>query len=182
MNESETKFVTFAWRITATHTVAYFAAGIFALLVLRYDEIFGAGPLAFMRPTDSPWVAAGPGLQIIRGFLLSLFLFPFRSVFFDTKNGWLKFWLLSFGLSYLLTISAAIGSFEGVIYTNIPLKYHLLGIPEVLVYLTLFTVLMWGWHRGPSKLPTVLSVIFVSLIALMSLMGALAFSGMITTN
>ena len=144
MNRSENKFGTFVWRITATHTIAYFVAGIFAILVLKYDKIFGAGALSFMRPTDSPWVAAGPGLQVIRGLLLSLFLFPFRSVFFESKNGWIKFWLLSFGLSYLLTISAATGSFEGVIYTNTPIKYHLIGIPEILIYMTLFTVSMWG--------------------------------------
>jgi hypothetical protein len=43
VHKSENNFGTFVWRITATHTIAYFAAGVFALLVLRYDEIFGAG-------------------------------------------------------------------------------------------------------------------------------------------
>ena len=182
MNRSENKFGTFVWRITATHTIAYFVAGIFAILVLKYDKIFGAGALSFMRPTDSPWVAAGPGLQVIRGLLLSLFLFPFRSVFFESKNGWIKFWLLSIGLSYLLTISAATGSFEGVIYTNTPIKYHLIGIPEILIYMTLFSVSMWGWYKKPHKIYNVLSIIFVLLIALMSLMGVLASAGIINPN
>ena len=182
MNKSENKFGTFVWRITASHTIAYFIAGIFAILVLRYDEIFGTGGLSFMRPTDSPWVAAGPGLQVIRGLLLSLFLFPFRSVFFESKNGWVKFWLLSFGLSYLLTISAATGSFEGIIYTIIPIKYHLIGIPEIILYLTLFTVFIWGWYKKPNKIFSILSITLVSIISLMSLMGVLASLGLIKTN
>jgi len=182
MNRSENKFRTFVWRITATHTIAYFIAGIFAILVLRYDEIFGKGALSFMRSTDSPWVAAGPGLQVIRGLLLSLFLFPFRSVFFESKNGWIKFWLLSFGLSYLLTISAATGSFEGVIYTIIPIKYHLIGLPEIILYMTLFTVFMWGWYKKPKKIFSFLSVILVSIITLMSLMGVLVSLGIVETN
>lgn len=179
MDTNKNNFGTFAWRITATHTIAYFIAGIFALLVLRYDQIFGVGSLSFMRTTTSAWAAAGPGLQIIRGFLLAVFLFPFRTIFFETKNGWIKFWFLSFGLSYLLTISAATGSFEGLIYTNIPVKYHLIGIPEILLYMTLFTVFMWGWYKRPMKIFTVLSIIIVSIIAFMSFMGVLASLGII---
>ena len=179
MEYNKSNFRNFVWRITATHTVAYFIAGIFALLVLKYDEIFNIGALSFMRPTDSPWVAAGPGLQVIRGILLSFFLYPFRTIFFETKKGWVKFWFLSFGLSYLLTISAAIGSFEGLIYTNIPIKYHLIGIPEILLYITLFTVFMQSWYKKPKKIYNIISIIFVLLIVFMSLMGILSSLGIL---
>ncbi|MCP3928556.1 MAG: hypothetical protein GY705_05580 [Bacteroidetes bacterium] len=182
MESNKNKLSVFIWRIAASHTIAYFIAGIFALLVLRYDEIFNTGALSFMRPTDSAWVAAGPGLQIVRGILLALFLYPFRSIFFNTKNGWLKFWTLTFGLSYLLTISAATGSFEGIIYTNIPLKYHLIGLPEILLYVTLFTVFMWGWYKSSKKIYSILSIVFVFIILLMSVMGALAALGYIQTS
>ena len=182
MKKNEINLKTFIWRITASHTIAYIIAGVFALVVLKYDEIFSVGALSFMRPTNSVWVAAGPGLQVIRGILLSFFLFPFRTIFFETKNGWIKFWLLSFGLSYLLTISAATGSFEGLIYTTIPIKYHLIGIPEILLYMTLFTVFMWGWYKTPKKIFNILSIILVSLIVLMSVMGGLAAAGIIETN
>ncbi|WP_247233639.1 hypothetical protein [Telluribacter sp. SYSU D00476] len=181
MNRKKTTFATFVWRITATHTVAYFIAGIFALVLLDYDTFFGVGALSFMRPTASYWVAAGPGLQVIRGVLLSFFLFPFRTIFFETEKGWIKFWLLSFGLSYLLTLSAAPGSFEGVVYTTIPLRYHLIGLPESLLYLTLFTLLMWGWYRYSRKIVDIVAITLVSLIVLMSLMGVLAALGLIKT-
>ena len=180
MAKNNTKFGTFVWRITATHTIAYFIAGLFAVMVLRYDEIFGTGALSFMRSTDSPWVAAGPGLQLIRGALLAFFLYPFKTIFFESKNGWIKFWFLSFGLSYLLTMSAATGSFEGIIYTNLPLKYHLLGIPEIVLYMTLFTVFMWGWYKKPKMAWNIISIILIVLMAFMSIMGILAASGIIS--
>ena len=180
--KGESNLKTFVWRITASHTIAYMIAGVFALIVLQYDKIFGVGTLSFMRPTNSVWVAAGPGLQVIRGVLLSFFLFPFRTIFFETKNGWIKFWLLSFGLSYFLTISAATGSFEGFIYTTIPMKYHFIGIPEILLYLTLFTFFMWRWYKRPKKIFNIISFILVSLILLMSFMGVLAAIGIIETH
>jgi hypothetical protein len=59
MENNEIKLGTFVWRITATHTIAYFIADIFALLVLKYDEIFGREAMSFMRSTDSSRVVAG---------------------------------------------------------------------------------------------------------------------------
>lgn len=79
MDKNGNNFGTFIWRITATHTIAYFTAGIFALLILRYNETFGVGALSFMRPTDSLWIAAGPGLQIIRGFTSFIIFIPIHN-------------------------------------------------------------------------------------------------------
>ena len=177
VEKEKIRFKTFVWRITASHTIAYFIAGILAFSIIKYNEIFGVGALAFMLPTSSPMVAAGPGLQIIRGLLLSIILFPFSSIFINTKNGWLKFWLLSFGLSYLFTFSAAVGSFEGIIYTNFPIKYHLLGIPEFITYMTLFTLILWIWYSKNKKWFNFISVIFITLVVLTSIMGALSALG-----
>lgn len=182
MNDADSGFRTFAWRITAAHTIAYFLAGIFALVVLRYGELFGSESLAFMRPVDSPWVAAGPGLQVLRGLLLSIFLYPFRAIFFETPHGWIRFWALLFGLGFLLTISAAPGSFEGYLYTDIPPRFHLLGIPEVVLYLSLFTAIVFGWYGRARRAFNVLAIVLVPLIILMSVMGVLAALGMLETR
>jgi len=174
-----TSRLSFYWRVTSAHTIAYFIAGIFALTVLKYDEIFNSGALEFMRPTDSPWVAAGAGLQIIRGFLLGLILYPFLPIFLDTKNGWFKFWILTIGLSALFTFSASAGSFEGLIYTNLPILSHLTGLPELLVYNTLFTLFLKFWYRKPGKILNIVSIILVSIIVVMSFLGTLAALGLI---
>jgi hypothetical protein len=172
--------ITFVWRVTAAHTLAYFAAGIFAIAVLRYEELFGEGSLSFMRPTDSPWVAAGPALQIVRGAVLGAVLLPFRSVFLTKARGWLYFWLLLFVLTYLLTASAAVGSFEGVIYTTIPLRVHLLGLPEILLYLTLFTGVLWIWYRRPARWLSRTMGALVVVIVLLSGLGVLSALGWVS--
>jgi hypothetical protein len=179
VNPLDGSFRTFSWRVTAAHTVAYFLAGVVAVMTMGYGESFGVGELSFMRPTDSPWVAAGPGLQVVRGFCLSLVLYPFRSVFVDSKYGWGKFWLLLFGLSYLFTFAAATGSFEGFIYTTFSVETHVIGILEVLLYLSIFTAALWAWYAKPRRAYTAVSLTLVVLIVLMSVLGTLAAGGVI---
>ncbi|MDX2361771.1 MAG: hypothetical protein QNK23_13260 [Crocinitomicaceae bacterium] len=169
----------FVWRIASAHTIAYFIAGIYAITFLNYDELFNTGSLSFMRDTDSAWVAAGPGLQLLKGVLVGLVLYPFKAVFTESNKGWLKFWILIFGLSYILPLSAAIGSFEGVIYTTISLKTHFLGLPEILLYATIFSAILWGWYKKPLKAFNIVAIILVSVIVLLSTMGVLSSIGFI---
>lgn len=174
--------IKFIWRIASAHTIAYFIAGLFAITFLNYDELFNVGDLSFMRSTDSPWVAAGPGLQIVKGIVLGLVLYSFRAIFLETKYGWFKFGVLLFGLSYVLTLSAAVGSFEGLIYTNIPLKTHLNGLSEVVLYTLLFSVILWLWYRKESKLINILSIVLTAIIVFLSIMGVLAATGLVEVN
>lgn len=174
--------VKFIWRVASAHTTAYFIAGLFAMSFLKYDQLFSVGKLSFMRSTDTAWVAAGPGLQLFKGIILGSILYPFRSIFLETKNGWIKFWGLIFGLSYILTLSAAVGSYEGIIYTNIPLKIHFLGLPEILLYTTLFSTILWGWHKKPIKAFNIAAIILTSIIILLSTMGVLSSIGLIQVD
>lgn len=180
MTTSETRFGTFAWRVIASHTVAYFIAGIFALSVLDYREQFASGWLStLMRPVDSPWTAAGAGLQLLRGLIIAAVLFPFRQVVLETVRGWLKLLGLVLGLSYLSTIGPTFGSFEGYVFTKVPVAYHLLGVPEALLYAVLFVFFLAGWYAKPRKLWQILSIVLVSLVLLSSLLGVLSSLGLL---
>ena len=109
MTTPGTRFGTFAWRVTASHTVAYWLAGIFALAFFDYRERFASGSLsALLRPVDSPWAAAGAGLQLLRGLLIAAVLFPFRHVILETARGWLKLVVLVL-LSSVLGVLASLG-------------------------------------------------------------------------
>ncbi|MBN1595955.1 hypothetical protein JW933_08535 [candidate division FCPU426 bacterium] len=134
MEDRHPGFYTFIWRVMAAHTIAYGIAGLFALSCMGCREHFSTGTLThLMRPMDSPWVALGMGLQVLRGSLLGVVLYPFRRIFLEAKHGW---WLLAWlipGLSAWFTIGPAPGSFEGMIYTVFPWQYHLLGLPETLL-------------------------------------------------
>lgn len=175
--EQKRESATFIWRITSIHTIAYFIAGIFALLFANYKEHFASETMsAIMRPVDSPWVALGPSLQLVRGIIIAFVLLPFIKII-TQKNGWWKLMCLIVGLSYISTIGPTFGSFEGYIYTKIPLQYHLLGIPEALVYVSLFTFLLCAWYAKPLKAWNIVSVILLVLIVIMSFLGYLSSIG-----
>ena len=124
--------IQYFWQIIYAHTIAYFVAGVFALLVMNYRDLFATDVISsFMKPVDEPIVVLGPVLQIFRGILLALVLLPLRKVFFEEKNGLMKLGVIILGLSLLSTIGPTMGSFEGYIYTKIPYMYQMLGYPDI---------------------------------------------------
>jgi len=157
------------WRITYAHTIAYFFAGIFAMQFLNYGELFETVFSAFMRPTTDPIIYLGSSLQIIRGILKALFLLPLRKAFFEEKYGLLKLGAITIGLSYLFTVGPGIGSFEGFIFTTIPVRYQLVGLPEVLVWVALFIgILHISQKYAHKRIITILAIIIIVFIVFTS--------------
>ena len=178
LNQRKVKSV-FIWRVSALHTIAYFIAGLFALTFMGYSEEFGIENISkFMLPVDHWQVAIGLGLQIIRGVVIALVLWPFKETILSNK-GWIKLAFLVLGLSYFSTIGPGIGSFDGYILTSIPLKVHLSGIPETLIYVFLFASLLDVWYKHASRGMNFTVAIFVGFILLMSLFGILDSLGVI---
>ena len=137
---------TFVWRICSAHVIAYFTAGVFALLFLDYRTHFSSESLALLMP--------------VRGFLYG-------------KNGFLKLAWLVLGLSFISTIGPTPGSFDGYIYTILPVQYHLGGIPEAVLYTALFAGILAFWHKSGKRYVTTLSIVLVAVIVLFSVMGFL---------
>lgn len=165
-------FRTFLWRVLSLHITTYFLVGMLAFSIFSYDTLYASGTLQYiMKPTNSLWVAAGPGLQIIRGILFAIILWPFKEIILFGKNGWLKLWLLFLGLAILGTAGPSPGSIEGMIYTKVSFREHLIGMPEILLQTLLFSLLLFYWYKKPSKLINVIVIILVSLILLMSIAG-----------
>ena len=171
--ENKMNLIKYFWQIIYAHTIAYFVAGVFALCVIDYRELFSTEIISsFMLPVDEPIVALGPLLQIFRGIIIALILLPFRKIFFEERHGLLKLGLIIIGFSFLSTIGTTTGSFDGFIYTKIPYKYQLLGYPEAIIYVLLFTGLLHISKKYKSKKTiTILSIIIMLLISFMSIMG-----------
>ena len=167
------KLVQYFWQVTYAHTIAYTIAGVFAMTVMNYEELFvTVFANSFMRPTDEPIVFLGQSLQIFRGLLIALFLLPLRKTFFEEKHGLIKLGIITIGLSYLSTFGPGIGSFDGYIHLTIPFKYQLLGIPELLLYVLFFIgILHISQKYAHKKIITILSIIIVALIIFMSIYG-----------
>jgi hypothetical protein len=180
MNKNTLNTVNYFWRITYSHTIAYFIAGVLAIGIMDYKTLFSLEFMSFMRPIDAPIVALAPCLQIFRGILIALILLPLRKVFFEEKHGLIKLGLVMIGFSLLLTFAAAPGSFEGFVYTKIPVLYQIIGYPEAVVYISLFMLLLFvSKIYGHKKIVNILAIIFLLLIIFMSIMGFLRNSGVI---
>ena len=165
--------VRYFWQIIYAHTIAYFIAGIFAVVVMNYKELYLTETISsLMLPIDTPIVALGPILQVFRGIILALIFLPFRKIFFEEKKGLLKLGLIIIGLSLLSTIGPTMGSFDAYIYTKVPYMYQILGYPEALIYVLLFIgILSISIKYSHKKIITILSIVFMVLISLSSIMG-----------
>jgi hypothetical protein len=135
-------------RFTITHTVCYLVVGIIAMLLMSYKETFMTDPyFSHFRPLDSPIVQSAVLFQIIRGGLIAIVLYPFKEIIVQNKRGWIYLFGLLFGLSAVLSLPAAPGTIEGIIYTDVSITAHLLGYPEILIQLLLISTLYWYWYK-----------------------------------
>lgn len=171
MKTVETGFMQFFWRITACHMVSYMLLGILAYTIMDYPSQF-AGPCSNMVPTDSPIVSLGPSLQLIRGLIFAIVLFPFREVLLESRLGWLKLWGLFLGLAIFSTAGPVGGSVEGLIYTKTPAVEQLSGLWEVVLQTLLCSLLFAAWYRKPTRVWSICMGSLVGLIVLMSVSGA----------
>lgn len=173
--EKKTSLGKLIWQITYAHTIAYFIAGVFAVVFLNYKELFKLDIYSGqVRSLDDPLVALGPGLQIFRGLILALVLLPLRKIFFDEKHGLLKLGLLVLGLSVVSTYSGGMGSFDGFIYNKLPFKYQIHCYPEAILWILSFIgILALSKKYEHKNITTVLSIVFTAVICLSSVMGFL---------
>ena len=172
--EKKSNLVKYFWQVTYSHTISYFIAGIIGMTLFNYKEWWSSEYIsAFYRDIESPIVALGGGfLQIFRGLIIALILLPLRKTLFEEKFGLLKLALIIFGFSIVSTYGAVISSFEGLIYLKVPIIYHIRGIPEGLIWLSLFIgILFISIKYSNKKIVTILSIIIVTLITLMSIIG-----------
>jgi hypothetical protein len=149
MNENGFKaFLRFSVKVIVTHTVTYFVFGLVMSNVFHYERLFQQDIIKdFMRPIDSPYVFAGPFLQPIRGLLFAIGLWPIRNFILGKKNGWLIVWNIFATFGILSTPAAAPCSIEGVIYSKLPLWYHLIGLPEIMLQTLIFSLALVWWEK-----------------------------------
>lgn len=155
------------------HTITYFVAGVLAYKLGGYEKTFSQPPLSYiMRPTSNPLVMAGPLFQPIRGVIFASALYPFRTILFAERRGWLILWWLLLALGVLSTFGPAPGSVEGLIYTVIPPLAQLLGLWEVILQSLLLSVILFYWVNHPEKrwLNWTLGIVF-SILMILAVLG-----------
>lgn len=147
-------FFAFALRVIIVHTLTYFVFGIIMSNVFDYQEIFTREIIRdFMIPYDEHNITLGPFMQPIRGLIFAIGLFPLRGFLVEKKRGWLILWGLLVTIGILSTPAAAPCSIEGVLYTKLPMWYHLMGLPEITLQTLAFSIWLIWWERQTLKSP-----------------------------
>jgi len=141
-------FVAFALRIIVAHTATYFIFGIIMSNVFDYAEIFRREIIRdYMLPIDEHNVLAGPFLQPVRGLIFAIGFWPLRGLLLESKRGWLILWGLLVTVGILSTPAASPSSVEGMLYSRLPMWYHLMGYPEVVLQTLVFSIWLVWWER-----------------------------------
>jgi hypothetical protein len=152
MNSTPCTFGEVVIKTVVAHTVTYFLVGLLAFASLDYAQKFSETDLnLLMRPTSDRMVMAGPLFQPIRGLLFGVLLFWLREPLFGGKHGWLVLWALLVGVGVLGTFGPAPASLEGLIYTKLSLRSHLLALPEIILQPLLLAVVLEYWRHPQRK-------------------------------
>ncbi len=171
----------FIGRVTLVHFLTYSLVGaLFFFLGINMIVYYENNPDSIMmayreifRSTDSVLVAAGPLFNIIRGLVFGLVLYPFREILIRRKWGWVYLWALFLVLAQFSTIGAGPGTFEGLIYTKVPLKYHLITPLEGMLQTLLFSLLLIRWEKGIGKRLSLILYLFSIMLLVGIVMGVI---------
>ncbi|MER2564199.1 MAG: hypothetical protein ABTQ32_25940 [Myxococcaceae bacterium] len=138
--------VGFVLRAALYHSFTYLVFGLMASRLLDYQHALTSPIISdYMKDPASADVGLGPWLQPVRGLLFGVALLPLRPLLAERARGWLIIWGLFLAIGILGTPAAAPSSLEGLVYSRLPLWYHLFGLPEVVLQTLAFSVLL---HRS----------------------------------
>ena len=136
-------FFIFYIKVAVIHTLTYIVFGILFSNMFDYSSIYSNDIITnFMRGFESPLTVIGPFLQPIRAIFIAIALFPLRKLI-ATKFGWFILWLIFVCIGIIAAPSSAPSSIEGLIYTQLPLEFHLVNLPELLIQTFTFSIILW---------------------------------------
>lgn len=144
-------FFIFYIKVALIHTLTYFIFGLLFSNIFDYSTIYSYNVVNnFMRNFDSPLILLGPFLQPIRAIFIAIALYPIRNII-ATKLGFLKLWIILVFIGIIAAPAASPSSLEGIIYTQLPIEYHLMSLPELLLQTLTFSLLLWAFELLPHK-------------------------------
>ncbi|MDA3730896.1 hypothetical protein PBV87_05200 [Niameybacter massiliensis] len=142
----------FIGKVTAIHVITYILCGMFFSTIFNYEGLFELGNAKyFMRPAYGIGAVIGPLVQIVRGALFGCVLLLVKDSFIGKKYGALKLWAVLAIVGIINTPGPAPCSIEGIIYTQLPLEFHLKGAPEILIQTLLFSYFVTRTQKATKK-------------------------------
>ncbi|WP_020005021.1 hypothetical protein [Brachyspira innocens] len=136
-------FFIFYIKVAVIHTLTYIVFGLLFSNLFDYTSVYDDPIIInFMRGFESPLTVIGPFLQPIRAIFIAIALFPIRRII-ASKLGWLIVWLIFICIGVIAAPISAPSSIEGIIYTQIPIKFHIISFPEVFIQTLAFSLILW---------------------------------------
>jgi len=137
-------------KAVVVHTVTYGIVGTLAYMIFDYPRLFAETELRFiMRPITDPRVKLALLFQPIRGAMFGIAFVILRQPFLNDRGGWLTLWIVLILLSILSSFGPNTTSIEGMLFTKIPLRIHLVGLPEILLQSFLLSFVVYHWVKTP---------------------------------
>jgi phosphotransferase system glucose/maltose/N-acetylglucosamine-specific IIC component len=117
--------------------------------------------------------------KVLRGFLFGIAFYSLRDLIFPKRRGWLTLWLVLLIVGIFSPFSSAPGSIEGVVYSTLPMWFHLMSLPELIIQSFLLAFLTHYWVNHPEKrwLKIFLGILsaLIIVLALLGILSALGF-------
>lgn len=154
----------FIAKVTVAHVVTYILCGMVFSSLFDYGALFKLGAAQyFMRDAFGISSLAGPFAQIVRGIAYGAILCLIRDSFIGKPFAWLRLWAVVAGIGILCPSAPAPASIEGVVYSQLPLEFHLKIAPEILTQTLLFSIWVTNSAKlkisGKIKMPLIITAI-----------------------
>lgn len=140
-------------RFTFVHVLTYWMVGAAFYQISDYEEALASMEIfELWRSLENPIIALiALFSQFVRGPILALLLYPFLHKYVNKNHGWFLLFSLLFGLT-------ALGSpifITGLLEFDMPLTEYLgnllIGLPEILVQMLLFSILFYKWQKKHTR-------------------------------
>ena len=133
--------IKFVIRVMVIHVLTYLLCGVVFSALFDYTALYQQENInTFMRAVGSASSLIGPVMQVVRGLLFGLILLLLKDSIIGKKYGWPKLWAIIVGIGIINTPGPTPCSIEGIIYTQLPLEFHIKAAPEILLQTLLFSL------------------------------------------
>ena len=123
--------IKFVIRVMVIHVLTYLLCGVVFSALFDYTALYQQENInTFMRAVGSASSLIGPVMQVVRGLLFGLILLLLKDSIIGKKYGWLKLWAIIVGIGIINTPGPTPCSIEGIIYTQLPLEFHIKAAPR----------------------------------------------------
>jgi hypothetical protein len=162
-----------------SHRHLFYRRAVVLPAVGLFHELRRSGCLCFPAADGS---SHGYGRSVIPGaarISFGIVFYALRDIFFSKPRGWTTIWQVLIFVGILSPFSAVPGSIEGVVYSILPLWFHIMSLPELFIqsFLLAFLTDYWVNHAEKKWLTVSFGIVFaiVTLLASLGILSALGF-------